>query len=97
MLYFVYFHLIRYYLGPLTLAGALAPGAWLLEVAAVLYSSGVDYAIKRPRLPFPVYLALYVAEHAAYQAGVVKGCVRVGSFRSYLPVFARQKAPGIAV
>jgi mycofactocin glycosyltransferase len=95
MLYFAYFHLTRYYLAPLTVAGAVMPGAWLLEVAAILYSSGVDYSVKRPRLPYPVYLALYVAEHAAYQAGVVKGCVRVGSFRSYLPVFERQKTPGL--
>ena len=28
MLYFAYFHLTRYYLGPLTVAGAVAPGFW---------------------------------------------------------------------
>jgi mycofactocin system glycosyltransferase len=95
MLYFVYFHLTRYYLGPLTLAGAVAPGAWALEAAAVVYSAGVDYSTRRPRLSFPVYLAYYLAEHAAYQAGVVKGCLRERSFRSYLPVFERQKARGL--
>jgi mycofactocin system glycosyltransferase len=95
MLYFAYFHLTRYYLGPLTVAGAAAPGWWALEAAAVTYSAGVDYSTKRPRLPFPVYLAYYLAEHAAYQAGVVQGCLQVGSFRSYLPVFEKRKAPGI--
>ena len=91
MLYFAYFHLTRYYLGPLTAAGAVAPGAWALEAAAVVYSAGVDYSTRRPRLPFPVYLMYYLAEHAAYQAGVVKGCLRERSFRSYLPVFERRR------
>ena len=94
MLYFVYFHLTRYYLAPLTLAGAVTPGAWALEAAAVVYSAGVDYSTRRPRLSFPVYLGYYLAEHAAYQAGVVKGCLRERSFRSYLPVFERRKTPG---
>jgi mycofactocin system glycosyltransferase len=94
MLYFAYFHLTRYYLGPLTALGLLARGFWWLEAAAVLYSSGVDYFTKRPRLPLPVYGALYLAEHAAYQTGVVRGCVRARSFRTYLPVFERRKAPG---
>ena len=94
MLYFVYFHLTRYYLGPLAVAGAVTPGAWALEAAAVVYSSGVDYSTRKPRLSFPVYLVCYLAEHAAYQAGVVRGCLRERSFRSYLPVFERQHAPG---
>ncbi len=93
MLYFAYFHLTRYYLGPLAALGLLSRGFWWLEAAASLYAAGVDYTTKRPRLPFPVYAALYVAEHAAYQTGVVKGCLREGSFRTYLPVFERQKPP----
>ena len=70
------------------------PGSVGLEAAAVLYAAGVDYSTKRPRMPFPEYLAYYVAEHAAYQAGVAAGCVRARSFRSYLPVFERQTALG---
>lgn len=93
MLYFVYFHLTRYYLSPLTLLGLFARGFWWLEAAAALYSSGVDYFTKRPRLPFPVYAALYLAEHAAYQIGVIKGCLREGSFCTYLPTFERPKPP----
>jgi mycofactocin glycosyltransferase len=93
MLYFVYFHLTRYYLGPLEIAGAVAPGFWALEAAALLYSAGVDYSTRRPRMSFPAYLACYLAEHAAYQTGVVAGCVRTGSFRSYVPVFERQGPP----
>jgi mycofactocin system glycosyltransferase len=94
MLYFIYFHLTRYHLGPLTVGGTVAPGLWALEGAAVLYSAGVDYSTRRPRLPFSVFLAYYLAEHAAYQAGVIAGCVRSGSFRSYLPAFERRILPG---
>ena len=94
MLYFVYFHLTRYYLVPLTAGGAAVPGLWALEAAVVLYAAGVDYSTRRPRMSFPVYLAYYVAEHASYQAGVAAGCVRARSFRSYLPVFERQSASG---
>ena len=45
-------------------------------------------------MSFPSYLAFYLAEHAAYQAGVAAGCIRARSFRSYLPTFERQGAPG---
>jgi hypothetical protein len=93
MLYFAYFHLTRYYLGPLAVAGAAVPGFWALEGAAVLCSAGIDYSTRRPRMCFPAYLAYYLAEHAAYQAGVAAGCVRERSFRSYVPVFERPSAP----
>ena len=83
MLYFVYFHLVRYYLAPLAAAGLLAPGAWLLMSVAVLYAAAVDYAVKKPRLSFPVYLGYYLAEHGAYQVGVALGCLRAGTWRSY--------------
>ncbi len=85
MVYFVYFHLVRYYLGPLAAAGLFAPGARLLGSAAIVYAGGVDYVTRKPRLDYPTYLALYVAEHAAYQAGVIAGSARRGTFRSYLP------------
>jgi mycofactocin glycosyltransferase len=93
MLYFAYFHLTRYYLGALTLAGVAAPGFWALEVAAILYAAGIDYSIRRPRMSFPAYVMYYLAEHAAYQTGVIAGCIHERTFRSYLPVFQRQIAP----
>jgi hypothetical protein len=83
MLYFVYFHLVRYYLTPMAVAGLAAPGAWLLMSVAVMYAAAVDYAVKKPRLSFPVFLAYYLAEHGAYQVGVVQGCLRAGTWRSY--------------
>jgi mycofactocin glycosyltransferase len=94
MLYFVYFHLVRYYLGPLAAAGLFAPGAGLLAGFAAAYASAVDYSTRRPRLAYPVYLAYYLAEHAAYQVGVAIGCVRAGTFRSYLPAIQQDRLSG---
>ena len=94
MVYFVYFHLVRYYLGPLAAAGLVAPGVWLLAVTALLYSGGVDYATRKPRLSYPTYLGYYLAEHAAYQGGVIAGCVRSRTFRSYLLAVQRDRPAG---
>lgn len=92
MLYFTYFHLMRYYLVPLAAAGLLAPGVWLLTAFAVLYAAIVDYSTRRPRIGFPTYLGYYLAEHAAYQGGVIAGCVRSRTFRSYLPAIQRDRS-----
>ena len=54
MLYFAYFHLQRYYLLPLALAGPVAPGAWALGASAVVYSAGVDYRPNDPGLGLPL-------------------------------------------
>jgi len=85
MLYFVCFHLVRYYLVPLGAAGVLIPGVWLLAAAAILYASAVDYSTRRPRVAYLTYVGYYLAEHAAYQGGVMAGCVRSRTLRSYLP------------
>jgi mycofactocin system glycosyltransferase len=95
ILYFVYFHLVRYYLGPLAAIGLFAPGVRLLTGVAVLYAAGVDYVTRKPRLSYPVYLGYYLAEHAAYQAGVIAGCVRARTFRSYLPAVQVDHPAGI--
>jgi mycofactocin system glycosyltransferase len=92
MLYFVYFHLVRYYLGPLAVAGLLTPGAWALSAFAILYAGAVDYSTRRPCMSFPGYLGYYLAEHIAYQGGVIAGCVRSRTFRSYLPAIQRDRS-----
>lgn len=89
MLHIACFHLQRYYLLPLALTGAAMPGAWALAASAVLYAAGVDYSAKHPRLDFPTYVSYYAAEHLAYQAGVILGCLRERTFRSYLPAVVR--------
>lgn len=92
MLYFAYFHLVRYYLGPLAAAGLVTRGAWVLAVVAALYSSALDYSTGKPRLPYLAFLGYFLADHAAYQAGVIVGCIKTGSLRSYLPALQRGPA-----
>ena len=95
--YFLLFHVVRYYLLLLVAGGFALPGLWMFAAFAVLYCSVVDYAVKHPRLWYPTFLFFYLAEHAAYQSGVLVGCVRSRSFRSYAPTFRRPRvrpAPG---
>ncbi len=89
MLYVAFFHLQRYYLWPLALLGKKLPGAWVLGASALVYSAGVDYQAKRPHLDFASFLLCYTADHLAYQTGVIAGCLKARSFRSYLPSFSR--------
>lgn len=90
--YFLLFHLVRYYLLLMVAAGFAFPGVWLFAGFAVLYTSLVDFSVKHPRLWYPTFLFFYLAEHGAYQAGVLVGCVRSRSFRSYVPTFRRPRA-----
>ena len=91
LLYFAYFHLVRYYLGPMVAAGVLSRGSRRLAALALIYAGTVDYVTKRPRLGYLSHLGYYLAEHAAYQAGVIAGCVREGTFRSYRVAFERER------
>jgi hypothetical protein len=50
----------------------------------------MDYSAKRPRLAFPPFLLYYLLDHISYQLGVLAGCLRASSFRSYLVRFTRQ-------
>jgi hypothetical protein len=91
MLYFTYFHLTRYYLGPLAAVGITSRGARRLAALALVFAGTVDYVTKRPRLAYPLYLAYFLAEQAAYQVGVTAGCVRAGTFRSYVVALERSE------
>jgi mycofactocin system glycosyltransferase len=92
MLYFAYFHVVRYYLGPLAAAGVVSRAPRRFAALAALYAGTVDYVTKRPRLGYLSYLGYYLAEHAAYQAGVFAGCVRAGTFRSYRLAIEQDRA-----
>lgn len=92
MLYFVYFHVVRYYLGPLAAAGVLSRGLRRFAALAAMYAGSVDYVTKRPRLGYLSYLGYYAAEHTAYQVGVIAGCLRAGTFRSYRLAIERDRS-----
>ncbi len=88
-LYYVSFHLTRYYAPVLILLSVAWPRFAILAAALALWPGGVDYRVRRPALGFPAFFALYLAEHLAYGAGVFCGCLRQRTFRSYRPVFTR--------
>jgi hypothetical protein len=63
-----------------------------VAAALAVGPAAVDHAVKRPALSFPAFLAIYLAEHLAYGAGVFRGCLRQRTFRSYRPEIARDLA-----
>ncbi len=83
MAYFACFHLCRYYLILLLLLGIAWHPIWIFCALALLLVSIVDYVVKKPRLVYPVFLAFYLLEHLSYQLGVLWGCIRQKSLRSY--------------
>ena len=89
LLYYVSFHLVRYYAPGLILASIVWPRFGILGAALALWPACVDYRLKRPALPFPSFAAFYLAEHLAYGAGVFRGCLRKRTFRCYRPAIVR--------
>ena len=87
--YFAFFHLTRYYLILFIGLGWLWYPLWIFGGLAIIYSSIVDYYVKRPELFYPIFLFFYLLEHLAYQLGVFWGCLKKGYFGSYLLSFKR--------
>ncbi len=85
--YFAFFHMMRYYLILIVVLGFLWHAFWLFGGLAIVYTSIVDYYVKKPGLLYPVFLFFYLLEHLAYQAGVFWGCLKAKYFGSYLLAF----------
>jgi len=81
--YALSFHLARYYLSLWLLLGFAFHSLWGLGFCFLILAAFVDYSVKRPRLAFPVFFFYYFLDHLSYQLGVLAGCVRTRSFRSY--------------
>ncbi|MBL0225277.1 MAG: mycofactocin biosynthesis glycosyltransferase MftF [Geobacteraceae bacterium] len=92
LIYYVSYHLVRYYALPLILIALLVPGlwSWALPVAALLCAAGVDHAVRKPPLSFFRFCGIYLLEHISYGAGVFWGCLRRRCFSSYRVVLLRQ-------
>jgi mycofactocin system glycosyltransferase len=78
------FLLTRYYLVLFTLFGFAFPTLWVLCMAFLVFTASIDYSAKHPRLSFPAFFFYYSLDHISYQLGVMAGCLRMRSFRSYL-------------
>ncbi len=61
--------------------------------AAFACAAGVDYAIRKPQLPFATFALFYLLEHISYGSGVFWGCVREKSFTTYRLTLLRQMEP----
>jgi len=90
LVYYLSFHLVRYY-SIAFFAGALVlPLLWLPFFAALCCAARVDYAVRKPEQSFAGFALIYTLEQLAYGAGVFWGCVRGKTFTSYRVVILRQ-------
>jgi mycofactocin system glycosyltransferase len=88
LVYYLSFHLTRYYAPALIIAGFAWPRLGSLFAILAVWSGAVDHAVRRPPLRFPAFFGLYLAEHLSYGAGVFWGCLRQGTFGSYRPLIS---------
>lgn len=92
LVYYLSYHLVRYYATLLLVIAIIAPGvwSWLLPAAALLTAAGVDYSIKKPKLSFTGFAVIYLLEQLSYGSGVFWGCLSRKCFASYRVVIFRQ-------
>lgn len=90
LVYYLSYHLLRYYAVPLLLLSAALPALALFLAGLLLCAAGVDYSIRKPRLSFPAYAGVYLLEQLAYGSGVFWGCLSRKTFASYRVVLLRQ-------
>ena len=90
LVYYLSYHLVRYYALPLLVVAILWSPVWLGLLAALVGTARVDYAVRRPEQAFFPFVGIYALEHLAYGAGVFWGCVRRRCFTSYRVVLLRQ-------
>lgn len=93
LVYYISFHLVRYYAAVLILIALAVPGLWasILPVAALLCAAGVDHAVRKPPLPFFRFCGIYLLEHLAYGSGAFWGCLKQRCFASYRVVLLRHQ------
>jgi hypothetical protein len=90
LVYYLSYHLVRYYSTALIVISLFVPVMWVPYGMVLACASGVDYAVKKPELSFPVFTAIYFLEQIAYGAGVFWGCLSRRCFTSYRVAIYRQ-------
>ncbi|WP_298273378.1 mycofactocin biosynthesis glycosyltransferase MftF [Geobacter sp.] len=90
LVYYLCYHLVRYYSIPLVAVALLVPHFWLLPLGALLCAAKVDHAVKKPQLSFAPFALIYFLEQVAYGAGAFWGCLSRRCFASYRVVILRQ-------
>lgn len=90
LVYYLSYHLVRYYSIPLIGVALIFPLCWLLFVALLGCAARVDHSIKKPQLSFIRFAVVYLLEQVAYGTGVFWGCLSRKNFASYRVVILRQ-------
>ena len=90
LVYYLSYHLVRYYSIALIVIALFVPALWLLFAAVLAIAAGVDHAVKKPKLSLPTFACIYLLEQVAYGAGVFWGCLRRKCFASYRIEIFRQ-------
>jgi hypothetical protein len=83
LLYYLSYHLVRYYAAPLLVLAVIFPKAGLLLFTVFGCAAGVDHAVRKPQMSLMSFAAIYFLEQVAYGTGVFFGCVRGRTFASY--------------
>jgi len=89
LVYYLSYHLVRYYCTPLIVTALFVPVVWALFGFVLVCAAGVDHAVKKPQLPFPAFVGIYFLEQLAYGAGVFWGCLSRKCFASYKVLILR--------
>lgn len=90
LVYYLSYHLVRYYSTALIILSLFVPVLWLFYGTALATAAGVDYAVKKPKLPFYTFTVIYLLEQLAYGSGVFWGCLSRRCFSSYRIEIFRQ-------
>lgn len=83
--YYLTLHGIRYYLFLLILLSCIFPVVLPLTLTMVMLPVTVEFFRKQAALNFCVFALYFLGEQLCYQAGVLYGAFRIGSFRCYRP------------
>nr|WP_320015855.1 mycofactocin biosynthesis glycosyltransferase MftF [uncultured Desulfobacter sp.] len=86
LLYYLSFHLVRYYLIVMIILGIWQPPFIPLVLLMLGCAVVIDFRVKKAQLSFLSFLFFYVLEHIAYGLGVFWGCLTGMNFSSYVVV-----------
>jgi len=83
LVYYLSYHLVRYYSVPMIVMSLFIPLVWLAFGFVLVCAAAVDHAVKKARLSLPLFIGIYLLEQLAYGSGVFWGCLERKCFASY--------------
>jgi mycofactocin system glycosyltransferase len=82
--------LVRYFLIFLIPLSFIDPNLWIFLLFLLVFSTIVDFLIKKPKIIFFSFFLFYTLEQLAYQIGVLWGCIKQKDFMTYVPIILRK-------